>query len=80
MMLKFKNDKERIAFLEDYSKGDTGRMNEELWHKIMNEYIKSYESILHLCDKGIVSEDDHPELCEKLLADIITTFESEVEE
>ena len=54
-------------------------MNEELWHKIMNEYIKSYESILHLCDKGIVSEDDRPELCEKLLADIITTFESEVE-
>lgn len=55
-------------------------MNEELWHKIMKEYIKSYESIHHLMDKGILDEDDAPMLFEKLLEDIIITFESEVKE
>ena len=54
-------------------------MNEKVWHKIMKEYIKSYESIRHLVDKGIVAEDDVPELIDKLLKDIIVTFESEVE-
>ena len=55
-------------------------MNEEIWHKIMKEYIKSYEAILHLIDKGVLSEDDAPTLFEKLLEDIICTFESEVKE
>ena len=30
-------------------------MNEEVWHKIMKEYIKSYEAICHLIDKGVLS-------------------------
>ena len=35
-------------------------MNEESWHKIMKESIKSYEAIIHLIDKGVLSEDDAP--------------------
>ncbi len=56
-------------------------MDEKVWHKIMKEYIKSYESIRHLTDNGILNKDDDaPILFEKLLKDIIVTFESEVEE
>ena len=55
-------------------------MNTDVWHKIMKEYIKSYESIKHLMDKGILGEDDAPMLFKKLLEDIIITFESEVKE
>lgn len=55
-------------------------MKEEVWHKIMKEYIKSYEAIAHLIDKGIMAEDDAPEFFEKLFIDIIVTFESEVNE
>lgn len=55
-------------------------MDEKVWHKIMKEYIKSYESIRHLMDKGVLCEDDAPILFEKLLEDIIVTFESEVKE
>lgn len=54
-------------------------MNEEIWHKIMKEYIKSHKAIKHLMDKGVLCEDDAPALFEKLLEDIIITFESEVE-
>ena len=55
-------------------------MNEKAWHKIMKEYIKSYEAIARLIDKGIMTEDDAPVFFEKLLGDIIVTFESEVKE
>ena len=55
-------------------------MDEKVWHKIMKEYIKSYESIAHLIDRGILSEDDAPDILQKLIEDIICTFKSEVEE
>lgn len=55
-------------------------MDEKVWHTIMKEYIKSYEAIKHLTDKGVLCEDDAPALFKKLLEDIIVTFESEVEE
>ena len=55
-------------------------MNKEQWYKIFRDYIKSYESIMHLTDRGILSEDDVPGILQNLIEDIICTFRSEVEE
>lgn len=55
-------------------------MNKEQWYKIFRDYIKSYESIAHLIDRGILSEDDAPDILQNLIEDIICTFKSEVEE
>ena len=55
-------------------------MNEKIWHKIMKDYIKSYEAINTLYIDRIIEEDIRVSLNEKLLKDIIVTFESEVEE
>lgn len=55
-------------------------MKEELWHGIMNEYIKSYESIIHLNRMGILNDDAYIPMIQKLLDDIIITFKSEVVE
>lgn len=55
-------------------------MDKDMWYSIMNDYLKSYEAIHQLLDKGILNEDDAPMLFEKLLEDIIVTFKSEVEE
>ena len=55
-------------------------MREELWHEIMNEYIKSYESIMHLNRMGFLNDDVYISMIQKLLDDIIITFKSEVVE
>ena len=55
-------------------------MNTDVWNTTIKDYLKSYESIHHLMDRGILDEDDTPMLFMKLLEDIITTFESEVKE
>lgn len=57
-----------------------GRMNEEIWHKIMKEYIKSYEAIKYLNDKEILSDDEYVPAILNLIEDIMVTFEREVEE
>lgn len=55
-------------------------MNEKVWKKIFENYIKAYKSIDFLCCEGIIEEDGRSLLEEKLLKSIIVTFMSEVEE
>lgn len=55
-------------------------MNEEVWRKIMKEYIKIYDEITHLNEREIIIGDDAVQIWMNLLEDIICTFKSEVEE
>ena len=53
---------------------------EKIWRKIMKDYIKSYEAIKHLNNRGIISDDEVVHVLMNLIEDIICTFKSEVEE
>ncbi len=51
-----------------------------IWEKIFKKYIDNFYSINQLSADGIIDEETTAELKNALLADIIITFESEVEE
>ncbi|MBQ0113298.1 MAG: hypothetical protein KBT03_09235 [Bacteroidales bacterium] len=55
-------------------------MMNDVWKRIFEDYIKSYESIEHLSKQGIAGDDDIAILRNNLLTDIIETMRSEVEE
>lgn len=57
-----------------------GSMNEETWHKIFKKYIKNYYAIHGLFNTQIIDENEKHRLLEKLLDNIMTTFECEVNE
>ena len=50
------------------------------WIRIFKNYIADFNSIDKLEEDGIIDDDDVNKLKNKLLADIICTFESEVGE
>ena len=53
-------------------------MNEELWHKIFKKYLDDYYAIHKLNKDGIVEFEHMQTLLSKLLDDIMTTFDSEI--
>lgn len=52
----------------------------EVWKKIFNDYISDFHAIDKLQSDGIIDDEDTAKLKNKLLVDIICTFESEVNE
>lgn len=55
-------------------------MNEEIWHKIFKKYLDNYCAIQKLNKDGIIEFELMNTLLSKLLDDIMTTFDSEVNE
>ena len=54
------------------------KMNEKVWHDIFKKYIGDYYAIHTLNIDGIIDEIEKNEMLSKLLDDIMTTFDSEV--
>ena len=52
----------------------------DAWKRIFNDWIKSYQSIEHLENQGVLAEFKADSAREQLLEDIINTCISEVEE
>ena len=52
----------------------------EVWKKIFKKYTDDFHAIDKLQSDGIIDDEDTSKLKNKLLIDIICTFESEVEE
>ena len=52
----------------------------EVWKKIFKKYIDDFHEIDKLQSDGIIEDEDSYKLKNKLLVDIICTFESEVGE
>ena len=52
----------------------------EVWKKIFKKYIDDFHAIDKLQADGIIDDEDTAKLKNKLLVDIICTFESEVSE
>ena len=52
----------------------------ETWKKIFKNYIDDFHAIDKLRADNIIDDEDTSELKNKLLVDIICTFESEVRE
>lgn len=50
----------------------------ETWKKIFKQYIDDFHAIDKLQSDEIIDEEDTAKLKNKLLADIICTFESEI--
>ena len=50
----------------------------ELWKNIFKKYIDDFHAIDKLHSDGIIEDEDTYKLKNKLLVDIICTFESEV--
>lgn len=55
-------------------------MNEELWHKTFRKYLDDYYAIHKLNIDGIIELELMYTLLSKLLDDIMTTFDSEINE
>lgn len=52
----------------------------EVWKNIFKKYIDDFHAIDKLHSDGIIEDEDTHKLKNKLLVDIICTFESEVGE
>lgn len=52
----------------------------EVWKRIFKQYIDDFHAIDKLKSDNIIDEEDTDKLKNKLLVDIICTFESEVNE
>ena len=55
-------------------------MNKEVWYQIFSEWVKSYESINYLSNKGVLHEDEYIIAKHRLLNDIIETISGEIED
>lgn len=55
-------------------------MNKLVWHTIFKKYLQNYYAISGLASANIIDEEEKHRLFEKLLNDIMTTFDSEVNE
>lgn len=53
-------------------------MDKEMWHKIFKKHLQNYYAIHGLANTNIIDEDEKHKLLGKLLDDIMTTFDSEV--
>ena len=53
-------------------------MDEKIWHKIFKQYLDDYYAIHKLNKDGIIEFEHMQTLLSKLLDDIMTTFDSEV--
>lgn len=52
----------------------------DVWKRIFKRYIADFHAIDKLQSDGIIDDEDTAKLKNKLLVDIICTFESEVNE
>ena len=53
-------------------------METKIWHEIFNKYLDDYYAIHKLNKDGIIDFEHMQTLLSKLLDDIMTTFDSEV--
>lgn len=68
-----------IAYLKIERKKENNKVN-DVWKKIFKKYIDDFHAIDKLESDNIIDDEDTYKLKNKLLADIICTFESEVNE
>lgn len=55
-------------------------MDKKVWYQIFSDWVKSYDSINHLGNNGVLDDEETITAKDKLLKDMIETMIGEIED